>query len=385
MPAKFFVNVVLPVTGPRQTGCLCISTIQGDSAEGDQNWYTKLLDLIHPDGKPFFSVYRFLLACDECIKAGKEASCEHKNHELPWWHDAAKQMLLRSIMDQLGYGDNAAQELQGVSKTKLKSVYSTPQIIKMFNENLTPPFDLDNIKEPPSHVFVTIDLSFGGKKSRTAVMSTVFYQGQIIIVAAEAIPAKIEGEYLPIVRRHILRLREIPCLKRAIVAVCVENNIQGPARQLCYDILSMGHEWIHFMTKVGADITSSDLFESVHNRQIGMRTQGRQGRGDAKEEMVLTLKDAIQQNLILFSKTFFITGVVQTSNDPEKDHRLAVDAYKKDLKEQLMAFSMKFQEVEGSFQVPKRTYDGKHRGPDDDAMALALNVYHGKTFRERPQ
>jgi hypothetical protein len=376
MPPKFFVKVVLPVTGPEFTSCLCISTVKGNSAEGMENWYTQLLELTHPDGKPFFNIFKFYLACEQCIKEDKAASCTHKLHELPWWQDPTKQLLLRSIMEQLNYADSSSEELQGIVKSNMNNVYPHDKILRLFNPQLTAMFDpFRELLEPPPFIFISIDVSNGGDKSRTSLMSMYQYQGQLIITGAESIPSKTAEDYRDILIAHIKQLRHLPKLERCQLVVCIENNTVGPARQVMYDLLDLNLPFIKIMTKNGVDITHSDLYEGVKNRQFGVRTQGKQGEGNQKEEMVYALKRAIMLNQFRFSKDFFILTPEQTP-----------DKYKKSLMDQLMAYSVKVQMSQSlSFHKPKRVYDGKHAGPDDDCLVMMLGNYWLMVYLDKQQ
>jgi hypothetical protein len=373
MPPKFFVDVVLPVTGPEVTSCLCISTVKGTDEEGQQNWYSQLLELCHPDGKPFFNIFKFFLACEKCIKEDKASTCTHKLHELPFWQDPNKQMMLRSVMEQLGYADSAAQELQGISKNNLKTVFPQQDIMKLFNSSITPLFKHKDMTEEPPIVFVTIDVSIGGDKSNTSLMSTFPYQGNIIIVGAESIPTKLEEDYRDIIIHHVKNLRSIPGLEKTQVIICIENNTVILARQVVHDLLQLNLPWIRIMEKSGNDITHSDVYQGVKNRQFGVRTQGKQGEGNIKEEMVYALKAALMTRQFKFSEMFFIL----TPN-------LQPDQYKKSLMNQLLAYAVKIQVSDTSFSKPKRTYSGKHAGPDDDAMVMMLNKYWLMNYLERP-
>jgi hypothetical protein len=257
MPPKFFVDVVLPVTGPELVSCICISTVKGTNAEGQSNWYSKLMDLTQPDGKSFFNVFQFHLACEKCIKENKAASCTHKLHELPWWQDPSKQMMLRHIMEQLGYGDSAAQELQGVATSNLNTVFPKDKILKLFNHNITTLMKPSDLTEDVMVVFVAIDVSLGGDKSRTSLMSLFPYQGQMMIQGGESIPVKLSEDYRDIIIQHVKHLRTLPKLHHAKVVICLENNTVGVARQVMMDLLALNMHWIHIMEKTGHDITNS--------------------------------------------------------------------------------------------------------------------------------
>lgn len=54
MPGPFFVRVVLPVTAPAKTSCICISSRQDDNGGDGANWFSALLDgTFFSGGSPF--------------------------------------------------------------------------------------------------------------------------------------------------------------------------------------------------------------------------------------------------------------------------------------------------------------------------------------------
>jgi hypothetical protein len=340
-----------------------------------ENWYTQLLELAHPDGKPFFNIFKFFLACEKCMREDKAASCTHKLHELPWWQDPTKQLLLRSIMEQLNYADSAAQELQGIAKSNLKTIFPHDKILKLFNPVQTLLFDpIHEMRDPPPIVFVSIDVSIGGDKSRTSLMSMYPHQGQLILTGAESIPNKMDEDYRTLLVSHITQLRMLPMLEKCRVVVCLENNTVGPARQVMFDLLGLNKPWIRIMERTGVDITHSELYEGVKKRQFGVRTQGLQGEGNQKEEMVYSLKRALMLSQFRFSKDFFVLT-------PD----LGIEKYKKSLMDQLMAYAVKIQMSQSlEFHKPKRVYGAKHAGPDDDALVMMLGNYWLAVYLERP-
>lgn len=60
MPVPFFVRVVLPVTTPAKTSCICISSNYSENSEAAANWISVLLDKALPSGKPVFNTFELL-------------------------------------------------------------------------------------------------------------------------------------------------------------------------------------------------------------------------------------------------------------------------------------------------------------------------------------
>lgn len=382
MEMKFFNDVVLPVTGVGDASCICISTIQGDSDEGVQNWFTTLLGMTFSDGRPMFNIFRLYQACQACIDAGIAEKCEHLKSELPWWHNQAKQMLVRDIMTKLGCADSAKRELLGVNTSKVKPVYDSKLVRQLFNTQKNPLFRLSSLSEDPALIFVAIDPSMGGDKSNTSLVSMIFHQGQYVIVGGESIAAKIDEQYRPIIMDHIKNLRMLPRLSHATILVAIESNNGMVGRHICNDIVSMNLPNLLFLIKNGQTLSSSELYRAGGSKSgpFGVRTQGQQGQGNIKEEMVFTLRTALQNEQLKFANEFLLINRPSGSPDPVKD-------YKTSVMNQMLAFAMKFAMAKGDFSMTKRTYSGKHgpEGHDDDCTVYGIALYwliYYRTHRE---
>lgn len=376
MSAKFYVDVVLPVTGPTTTATICISTIQGANSEGQNNWYTNLMNLVKPDGRPRFNVFKLYLACKKCMEEDKAASCKHLLHDLPFWQDPTKQLDLRAVMTELGFGDSAAQELIGVNRKELRPVFSTQSVQNLFNNQRTPLIHPSDLKEDVKLLFCTIDPSLGGEKSRTSLFTSFWLNGSIVGVGSESIENTLDVEYRPIIINHIRRIRTIRRLENAYIVICIENNTVGPARNIMLDLMQLNLPNMIYMHKPGADLTNSDMVKAK-NCSFGVRTQGQVGEGNMKEDMVTQLKDALEMKQIRFYSEFLVTET--------KDNEDMKTNYFQKLLHQLKSFAMKIQlpSTEFSSTNAKRTYSGKHVGPDDDIMALMMNNYWIKIFIQR--
>jgi Terminase large subunit, T4likevirus-type, N-terminal len=375
MPVKFYIDVVLPVTGPTTTATICISTIQGANAEGQQNWYTSLMNLVKPDGRPRFNVFKLYLACKKCMEEDKAATCKHLLHDLPFWQDPTKQMELRAIMTELGHGDSAAQELIGVNKKELRPVFPLQIVQSLFNDSRTPLVRPHDLTEDVKMIFCTIDPSLGGEKSRTSVFSAFWFNG-LIGCGAESIDNTLDTDYRPIIINHIRRIRTVRRLENAYIVVCIENNTVGPARNIMLDLLQLKIDNLIIMTKPGMDLTHVDMVKAK-TCSFGVRTQGQQGEGNMKEDMVMKLKDSLEMKQIRFYSEFLVTEV--------KDNEDMKTIYFQRLVNQLKNFAMKIQLPTSEFTSSnaKKTYSGKHMGPDDDVFALMMNNYWIQIFLKK--
>jgi hypothetical protein len=318
-----------------------------------------------------FNIFRLYQACQTCIDAGVAEKCEHLKSELPWWHNQSKQMLVRDIMTKLGCADSAKRELLGVNTSKVKPVYDSKIVRQAFNTQRNPLFRLSSLSEDISLVFTAIDPSMGGDKSNTSLVSMIFHQGQYIAVGGESIAAKIDEQYRPVIMDHIKNLRMLPRLSHATLLIAIESNNGMVGRHIMNDIVSMNLPNVLFLIKHGQTLSSSELYRAGGSKSgpFGVRTQGQQGQGNVKEEMVFTLRTALQNEQLKFAHEFLH---IHRSGGPDP-----IKDYKTSLMNQMLAFSMKFAMAKGDFSMTKRTYSGKHgpEGHDDDCTVYGICLY----------
>lgn len=372
MTQKFVTEVVFPVAGVGDASAIFISTIQGDSLEGNQNWFSNLLELCYPDGRPMFNTFKLYQACKPCIDAGIAEKCEHLKNELPWWHKQSKQMLVREMMEKLGNVEGAKRELLGVNTSQIKPVYMATHVRHLFNQDKNPLVKPSQITDEPVIIFVAIDPSGGGKKSNVGLVSMVIHQGQYIIIGAESIPARLSTDSHPFIKDHIKRLRELPKMSHATIIVAIENNIGQACKEIGNAISSLQLPNVKFLLKDARTIDSIELYKGggARNGPFGVRTQGRQGQGDVKEEMVFTLKQRLQDHTLRFYEHFLMCYRPEKSPDPIKE-------YKSSLQTQLLSYSMKLQPAQNEFSTTKYTYSAKHCsvGHDDDCTVCTICLH----------
>lgn len=108
MEENFFGQVVIPILGPAQTSLIAIST-----TKGNENYFSKMLNMSREDGKPFFTTFKFYLACEKCRRDRNVSECKHMYHLLPHWQVGYKQELLRQMYKELGMTELMVQETIG--------------------------------------------------------------------------------------------------------------------------------------------------------------------------------------------------------------------------------------------------------------------------------
>ena len=383
MPKQFFTKVTLPVTGPKGTSLICISTIKSGEESGEEHWFTTLLNMTYPDGRPFFNTFKILLACPDCISKGIAEKCTHKQQDLPFWQTAVKQARLQSIFAALGEEDSAKQELLGITKNIIRPMINSAKVQNMFNVYKNPLITPEDLSEDPRMIFVMIDPSNGGDKSRTSLISLIHSRGQFVIVGGESIANKYIEEYLPFIIQHVENLFNLPRLKGATVIVGIENNTVGPARYIKDGLEKLKQDKglnIIILKKEGTEITQTDLPGSAGSSsgKFGLRTSGRGQQENMKEEMSYLLKDMIESEMIRFYRDFLIVKGDET--DPIKMYKLT-------LQEELRVYAMRIRHPKDASDTAKaiRSYGGKYTGkPDDDAIVLGLGLYWFTRFISDP-
>lgn len=372
MPLKFISDVVLPVTAVGDTSCIFISTIQGDTMEGEQNWFTTLLDMCYADGRPMFNTFKLYQACKACIDAGIAEKCEHLKNELPWWHKQSKQMLVRDMYEKLGQGESLKKELLGVNTAQVKTIYQGTHVRHLFNLEKNPLVEPHQLTEDPAIIFVAIDPSGGGAKSNVSLVSMIFHQNQYIILGGESIPAKLSDESLPYIQQHIKSLRELPKMSHATIIVAIENNIGQACKEIGNAIISLNLPRVKFLFKNARTVDSAELYKGggVRDGSFGVRTQGRQGSGNVKEDMVFTLRHHLQNHSLRFYKHFLICYRPENIPDPVRD-------YKSSLMVQMLAYARKLKLADNEFSMTKYTYSAKHCsvGHDDDVTVCSICLH----------
>jgi len=78
---KLFFKTIVPILSMANTSLLCLS-----SPEGDNNYYSQLMNLKRPDQTPFFNVVNCFQICQKCLKLErvKQIECTHVKSTAHW-------------------------------------------------------------------------------------------------------------------------------------------------------------------------------------------------------------------------------------------------------------------------------------------------------------
>jgi hypothetical protein len=143
------------------------------SPQNEDNYYSALTNLKDENDEYIFKNVNVKMACDACMRANKAIDCIHKQDVLPPWKDAAKQEILKKIMQT--NPDLYLQESIGLVTTGKIYYISNSMIIDFLkNETWSDTFEVPE-------VYVAVDPSGGGSGSNFAICSGFFHDGKIVV------------------------------------------------------------------------------------------------------------------------------------------------------------------------------------------------------------
>lgn len=371
MTDAFFANVVIPILGVAQTSFIGIST-----AKTQSSYFTKLLTMRRSDGRPAFNTFNFIMACEACIKAKTQETCDHMYHALPFYLTGPKQELLKLIYERLNMNELMSQEMQGISAADFMSAFPEINVAQTFNRGSNPLFTpLEHYSQPFDKVFVYIDPTGNGKASDLGMASMVNYRGKNVIIGLESIPDKSaetggppSTQYLPYVEQHLAQIREMQEFRDCVFFVAIESNM-GQKND---------YEWV--MRKVRRCVLlSKDNFEISMLRPYGSKNStGIAMTPFLKEAMVRETHAAMASGALAFHENLV------TTYKPKRDYTKpqARDWILSKLREQFMHYAMLKKDSttrsggdkpwnENTQQV-LYSFGGKHSGGQDDVLTCVM-------------
>lgn len=140
----------MPILSLKNTALLCLS-----SPEGDESYYSGLLNLKRPSGESFFNVIECIRICERCrkLERAKAILCKHVPNKAPW--------LSGPKMDDLKLlyktrPEDAMREFGGMVVSNHLPALPKEQIATMFSLPRT------ETLAPPPFIFTTCDPSGAG-------------------------------------------------------------------------------------------------------------------------------------------------------------------------------------------------------------------------------
>lgn len=375
-PKQFMTKIIMPVAIPGKTALVAMSTIQGASDSGQDNWFTTMMNLRADDGGPLYSTYKFLLACDACIEANTEETCTHKMGDLPHWHAKSKHALFAIIYKGLGEEESMLQENKGIIKGDGRAAFLNKSIMTMFNVNKNPLVEIDEIKEPPPFVFTYIDPAAGGRGSDMAIVSLFKLKGEFVFCGIDSIAVELTKVYIQNILKHLHQIRTLPHLQHCVIVLAVEGNMGLNSSDITDAVLGPnGVKNVVVLSKhyFEENIGSLNLFQAKRKRESEVPANGIVTRGEIKVEAYKYFKDLMDTGQLRFySKCFASHNPKQNITDLQN-----ITNIKTMLKQQIINLTVLFKvrsENDPAFEETVYTLSSKHKGKDDLVTASQLAV-----------
>jgi hypothetical protein len=217
---------VVPLLEMDRTSLICISTPQSSL-----NFYSKMFELLSPDGTLLFNCLRVGLACSACLEAGKAASCVHNAADTPPWKSQSKNAMVKMLYDMSNQSELFERESAGVITMDESSVFPMHKIDYMFQnqQELT-------IKDP-RWITCACDPTGGGSSFMSLVSGSV-QRGKFFIVGADAARARGSDQIQSLLMQHMMALRRR--FPTSLILFFCENNMGQEASHCEFFLRTMG-------------------------------------------------------------------------------------------------------------------------------------------------
>ena len=168
MSKSFFDNVIAPVLAA-DASFIGITTWSANI----NNFVNRLVDLKYPSGESVFNSVKLDQVCERCKELGIGADCTHKMNEIPPWQNQQRHKDLKLIL-----GDNEEAYLRETKGVQVNSGY-----LQIFETNDIKNFRNRMFNAGTAHkvVYTAVDPNAGGRGSKFAVVSCVFYDGKMVV------------------------------------------------------------------------------------------------------------------------------------------------------------------------------------------------------------
>jgi hypothetical protein len=205
-------KVVIPLITMRHCVLIAIST-----PDGEENFYSVLLEKRHKDGSKVFKTITIGLICDNCKAAKRGASCTHLSHLRPLFHSS---------------GNRAVQEAMSTNKDRF-SAEQMGQVVSTVNWTFPRAAVEAAFTAPPVEVigrdgviFVGVDPSGGSAaRSRLAIVAWVWtHKEQMCIIGLESLNVR-GTEDQNVIVNFITALRNDARYRTAWIVSLVECNL----------------------------------------------------------------------------------------------------------------------------------------------------------------
>lgn len=173
---QLFYQTILPILQMKDTALLCLS-----SPEGDDNYYSRLLNLKDPlSGESFFRVFNCFMICKACSKLEREQAinCDHVPQGAHWLSQKKSQRL------KLLYKTSPAlamREFGGMVVSDYLPCFRKEEVAYLFDR------EKHFTQSAPRYIFTSADPN-GGGPSHMAICSAYFMSGTLVVSFIGMVP-----------------------------------------------------------------------------------------------------------------------------------------------------------------------------------------------------
>lgn len=166
---NLFYKTIVPILQLKNTSLLALS-----SPEGNENYYSQLLNLKDEHGNPWFKVVNKKMVCAECQKGdrAKQLSCSHVPKTEEWLSNRKFERLKALYANAKG---TAIQELLGMAVSEFVPCFNTDDIDACF----TAPRVLT--KTSPGWILIGLDPTGQGPSKLGIAAAYVTTHGHIVV------------------------------------------------------------------------------------------------------------------------------------------------------------------------------------------------------------
>lgn len=229
-------NVIYPLLGVKDTALLATST---PSADGMQNYYSRLFTLKNDDGTPVFQRHQIGLACQSCRRLGRPEDCEHNLSFQPTWKSADGGRM-RRIMGS----ETFQREQQGLMPDAKKPAF-IPSYLDLLERQTDYAYG-----GRANLVFVAVDPAGGSSKSsELSLMLGTFNRDGALIVSSRCRRSVVARRVLEVGREQVFRhFREFVAF--ALAFEWMHPSAIGVAGDEQRIVIAFEADWIAFSPEV---------------------------------------------------------------------------------------------------------------------------------------
>lgn len=342
MKPDLLFKIIGPTLTRRGVKFIGITTVKGNDS-----FVSPLAEATWPDGRRIMLVLNFELVCDQCKREGRAHLCKCKAADVPPWQKSTQHTKLRHLM---GDGQIAAymQEMRGVSIEETTSSAFAAHSVEWLRVD-------ESIMPTPSlyadTIYTAVDPACGGKYSKFAIVSAIFYDNKFVIVGIDSCRSdRPENQEKKLVA-HLRAVRSISGLQTARIVFCPESNLASEGKRITADLARAGVDECYV------------LREDVRGNE-GVRTTEH-----LKKDMWISFNRLLNERQVRWHPHLACVG--SPLND-EMNERYDAQKMRAMVIDELLAYQHIIEPNKDPDKPPHEKFSGKLSGCDDHCIAVQL-------------